>query len=218
MKRADLIRKLEEKGGLLVRHGGRTTGKASAEMPSSACECLDQQTSRQYSVNSFADRTSPRYQSPPKIEKLVMISKFKNSVGEKLVMPQVVFAITRLFLAFVLCLASSAQDIQPKLPRVDAARSVTDARVQREAVQLLNQEYVFPQFVIGGEWASTIKLTNRGTRPLASIPVFPVDNTGNPLRATFQLSDGRTITDSSFTVSLQVGGLIEATLLGARDT
>lgn len=121
-------------------------------------------------------------------------------------------------MAFVLCLASSAQDIQPKLPSVDGARSVADARIQREALQLLNQEYVFPQLVIGGEWASTIKLTNRGTKPLASIPVFLVDNMGNPLRATVQLSDGRTITDFSFTVSLQVGGLIEATFLGARDT
>ena len=133
-------------------------------------------------------------------------------------MPRIVSGFTCRFLPFALCLVSSAQSIQQMLPGADGAGSVRAARVQRDAVQLQNQEYVFPQFVIGGEWASTIKLTNRGTRPFTNIPVFLVDNTGNLMRATFQLSDGRTITDSLFTVTLQVGGMVEATFLGGRDT
>jgi len=122
------------------------------------------------------------------------------------------------FLPFALCLVSSAQSIQQKLPSADAAKSVTDIRIQRDAVQLQNQEYVFPQFVVGGEWTSTIKLTNRGTRPLTEIPVVLIDNTGKPMRATVQLSDGRTITDSSFTATLPVGALVEAIFEGGRDT
>ncbi len=125
---------------------------------------------------------------------------------------------SRLFLPFALCLVSHAEGIEQKLPSRDAANSVTNGRLQRDAVQLQKQEYVLPQFVIGGEWASTIKLTNRGISPVTAIPVFFTDNTGKPMLATFKLSDGRTITDSSFTVTLAVGGLLEATFEGGRDT
>jgi len=133
-------------------------------------------------------------------------------------MPGVIVGFSRLFLPFALCLVSNAQGIEQKLPSIDAANSVTDVRIQRDAVQLQKQEYVLPQFVIGGEWASTIKLTNRGTTILTAIPVFLTDNTGKLMRATFQLSDGRTITDSSFTVTLPVGALVEAIFEGERDT
>jgi hypothetical protein len=133
-------------------------------------------------------------------------------------MPRFVLGLSCFLLSFALSSVGSAQSIQQTLSGTDATRLAAAARIQRDAVQLQNQEYVFPQFVIGGEWASTIKLTNRGTRPFTNIPVFLFDNAGNLMRATFQLSDGRTITDNNFTVTLQVGGIVEATFLGGRDT
>ncbi len=133
-------------------------------------------------------------------------------------MLRVVLVVSRRLLPLALCVVSSAQSIQQKLPSADAARSAADVRIQRDAVQLQNQEYVFPQFVIGGEWTSTIKLTNRGTRSFTAIPIELTDNTGNLMRATIQISDGRTITDSSFTVTLPIGSVVEATFLGGTDT
>ena len=102
---------------------------------------------------------------------------------------------------------------------IDAISITSERSVSphRKAVQLLGQEYILPQFVIGGEWISTIKITNRGTKAFNAIPFYLNDNNGLPLNATFRLSDGRVITDSAFTVSLSIGGILEATFAGGRD-
>ena len=57
-----------------------------------------------------------------------------------------------------------------------------------------------------------------GNNTTTAIPVFLLDNTGKPMVATFQLSNGTTITAPSFTITLSVGGLIEGTFLGGKDT
>jgi hypothetical protein len=121
----------------------------------------------------------------------------------------------RKLLPFTLCVACSAQGI-PMLSR--NSQSVIADQLRREAVQLQDQEYVLPQLVIGGEWSSTMKFTNRGTRQINSIPVYLVDSTGRPMVTTFQLSNGSTITDSSFTITIPVGSIIENTFVGGRDT
>jgi hypothetical protein len=85
------------------------------------------------------------------------------------------------------------------------------------AVKQQPVEAIFPELIIGGEWASTVRLTNRGTAFIPTTKVFFVDNSGNPMQATFQMTGGSTITDVGFTFSLAVGQILETTFVG-RDT
>ncbi len=43
-------------------------------------------------------------------------------------------------------------------------------------------------------------------------------NLGNDMKATFQTSGGNVITDTGFSFSLSVGGLLEGTFLGGKET
>jgi hypothetical protein len=98
---------------------------------------------------------------------------------------------------------------------VASAQTVTPFTAQPQAVQLQNVEYVIPELIIGGEWTSTIRFTNRGIAPILPTNVYLLDDAGLPLQATFQLTDGRIITASAFSVSLSVGTMVEATFLGS---
>ncbi len=75
-----------------------------------------------------------------------------------------------------------------------------------------------PELIIGGEWTSTIRLTNRGTKPITTTNVAFWDNAANPLIATFQGSDGSTITGPGFSFSLPVGTIVEGTFAGTATT
>jgi hypothetical protein len=86
-----------------------------------------------------------------------------------------------------------------------------------EAVRLQGLEYVVPQLIIGGEWTSSIKLTNRGAKAIPTTNVFFVNNTGVPMTTTFQASNGSIVTDTGFSFSLAVGGLIDITFLGGAN-
>jgi hypothetical protein len=87
-----------------------------------------------------------------------------------------------------------------------------------DAVQLQSVEYVIPELVIGGPWTSSIRITNPGTQPVPATNVFFLDNTGKPMKTTFQASDGSIVTDFGFSYSLSPGGSVEATFLGGPDT
>jgi hypothetical protein len=93
------------------------------------------------------------------------------------------------------------------------------ARFQPRAVQLQGFEYIIPELVIGVSsptvWSSSIKLTNRGTKPIPTTNVDFFDNTGAPLRATFQTIfngvAGPFVTDKGFSFSLGIGGILDVT-------
>ena len=87
----------------------------------------------------------------------------------------------------------------------------------RSAVYQTGSEFIVPQFIVGGEWTSTIKLTNNGTADIPTSNVWLIDNAGQPLTATFQISSGATITDTGFTFRLQAGDTIELTFTGGPD-
>lgn len=141
-----------------------------------------------------------------------------DSIGEFFFMHRYFLKFSNAMLPFALCLTCSAQGIQQLSHNSDVSLAMNVAQLQRDAIQLQGQEYILPQIVIGGEWTSTIKFSNRGTRQITSIPVYLYDNTGKPMRATFRSPDGRTITDSQFTITVPVGNLIEATFEGTADS
>jgi hypothetical protein len=104
----------------------------------------------------------------------------------------------------------SAQEIHPLLKPA--------AMPHPDAVQQQGVEFVVPELIIGGEWTSTIRLTNRGTKPIALTNVYFWDNAANPLVATFQASDGSTVTGPGFSFFLGVGAITEATFVGGANT
>ena len=110
--------------------------------------------------------------------------------------------------------AALAQDIMPLAAGAGAYRTAAETRVHPKAMQLQSNEYVIPELIIGGEWSSTIRLTNRGTQPIQTTNVYFADNAGNDLQATFQATDGSILTGTGFSFSLAVGGFAEATFIG----
>jgi hypothetical protein len=91
-------------------------------------------------------------------------------------------------------------------------------RFRPEAVQLTGFEWIVPELILGGEWTSTIKLTNRGTAPIPTTIVYFVDNNGSPMNSTFQTTSGSTVTGPGFTFSLNVGGILQGTFIGGSST
>jgi hypothetical protein len=90
--------------------------------------------------------------------------------------------------------------------------------VKPDAIQLTGYEWVVPELIIGGEWTSTIKLTNRGTAPIPATNVRFVDNNGNTMTTTFQTSSGSVVTSPGFSFSLGVGGVIQITFFRGSGT
>jgi hypothetical protein len=117
-----------------------------------------------------------------------------------------------LLVSFMLSVSLLAQDIQP---------STAESRIQPlpatgppQAIQLQGVEFVVPELIIGGEWTTTIRLTNRGKTAIPTTNVYFFDNNGNAMSATFQITSGSIITDHGFSFSLGVGGIVEATFIG----
>lgn len=88
----------------------------------------------------------------------------------------------------------------------------------RQAVLQQSIEYVFPQLILGGEWTSVIKLTNRSSRTISSTTVYFVDNNGDPMKTTFQTTAGNVVNDFGFSFTLLPGHTLEGTFFGGRDT
>lgn len=99
-------------------------------------------------------------------------------------------------------------------------------RLKHNAISLQPLENFVPELIIGGEWNSTIRLVNRGTAVIPSTDLFFVDNLGNPMTVTFQVTTtnssgefvkGSTITTSAGFFTLQPGVIAEATFFGTAD-
>jgi len=86
------------------------------------------------------------------------------------------------------------------------------------AVLQQSVEFVIPELIIGGEWTSTIKLTNKSAKTMPATNVFFEDNLGNPMKATFQTTVGNVLTEAGFSFSLVPGGIVEATFIGGTST
>jgi hypothetical protein len=91
-------------------------------------------------------------------------------------------------------------------------------QAQPQAVFQQGFDYVFPELILGGEWSSTIKLTNRSAISIPSTNVYFIDDLGNPMTTTFQNSAGNMRTDVGFSFSLAPGGMIEGTFFGGTST
>ncbi|MEO8660194.1 MAG: hypothetical protein ABI693_17115 [Bryobacteraceae bacterium] len=131
--------------------------------------------------------------------------------------------VRRMAVALVLTGSSSmtmGQNIRPLAMGRESFRAAIEKRTRpyRDAVQLQGYEYVVPQLIIGGEWTSTIRLTNRGRNLVPPTDVYFLDNLGNPLPATFQITGGSIITDVGFSFSMDPGSLLELTFFGGSDT
>src|SRR5438132_2406331 len=77
--------------------------------------------------------------------------------------------------------------------RLTAAASVQE-ELKREAVKQQPLEVVVPEFIIGGEWSSTLRLTNQGTAAISLSKAVFLDNLGRSVSATFQITGGGVIT------------------------
>jgi hypothetical protein len=117
-----------------------------------------------------------------------------------------------LLVGFLLPGSLLAQDVQ---------QSTTESQIQPlsssavpQAIQLQGAEFIVPELIIGGEWTTTIRLTNRGKAAIPTTNVYFIDNNGKPMSATFQTSDGNIVTDSGFSFSMGIGGILEATFIG----
>jgi hypothetical protein len=118
------------------------------------------------------------------------------------------FAVTPIFVLTLV--VGRAQEIMPL--------STEQERMKPEAVQLTGFEWVVPELILGGEWTSSIKLTNRGTAPIPTTNVSFVDNNGNPMTATFQATNGSVVTGTGFSFTLGVGAVVQGTFLGGSKT
>jgi hypothetical protein len=109
-----------------------------------------------------------------------------------------------------------AQDVQPLT--TESRIQPLPATVHPQAIQLQGVEFVVPELIIGGEWTTTIRLTNRGKTSIPTTNVGFWDNNGKPMSATFQATNGNIITGTGFSFTLGVGGMIEATFIGTATT
>jgi hypothetical protein len=132
-------------------------------------------------------------------------------------------------LAFTLVVTARAQDsavIGPLVPgHSPGVHQALEASVTPRAVQQQKLEYVVPELIVGGEWTSVIRLTNRSSKAVPTSNVYFLDNAGRPMAVTFQAQTcgvtcvpGKTILDTGFSFSLGQGGIVEITFSGGTDT
>lgn len=93
-----------------------------------------------------------------------------------------------------------------------------DGGLKAHAVQLQGDEWVVPELILGGEWTSSIRLTNEGTAAIPSTNVYFADNNGNPMTTTFTSSTGNVITGTGFSFYLGVGTMVEGTFTGGSSS
>lgn len=122
-----------------------------------------------------------------------------------------------LFFAAAMMITCNAQTAIERSP-AGTRYHPKDASPRPAAVKQQAVEYIFPELLVGGEWSSTIRLTNRGTTAIPPTNVYLIDNKGNPMTATFQITGGAIVTDDSFNFKLGVGGILETTFFGTSNT
>src|SRR5260370_32156555 len=108
--------------------------------------------------------------------------------------------------------AAENPQIQALSLSAEPARSAVE-HIRPQAVYQQAFESVFPELILGGEWTSVIKLTNRSSKAIPTTHVYFVYNLGNSMKTTFQTSAGGGVTDVGFRFSLPPGRIIEATFL-----
>jgi hypothetical protein len=89
--------------------------------------------------------------------------------------------------------------------------------VRPHAIQLQSLEWVVPELIIGGEWTSSIRLTNRGSSAIPTTNVYFIDNNGQPMQTTFIGTDGLSHSGPGFSFSLGTGGIVEAAFSGTPN-
>ena len=119
-------------------------------------------------------------------------------------------------IAFLSSACLLAQDLQ--LPISESRIQPLTVQDRPQAIQLQGFEFIVPELIIGGEWTTTIRLTNRGKSSIPATNVYFIDNNGNPMSATFQNSSGSTVSGTGFSFSLGLGGIVEATFIGTSTT
>ncbi len=117
-----------------------------------------------------------------------------------------------LLISFLLSASLLAQDIQPS--EMESRIQPLPATGPPQAIQLQGVEFVVPELIIGGEWTTTIRLTNRGKTAIPTTNVFFIDNNGKPMSTTFQATSGSIVTGTGFSFFLGIGGIVEATFIG----
>jgi len=126
----------------------------------------------------------------------------------------------RLLIPLALILSAAAfasENSQVKRLSADAYARSVDAR--REANYQVGYEFILPEFIVGGEWTSTIRFTNKGSVPIVDAEVLLIDNLGQPLFATFTTyPDNQLVTDSGFLVTLPDKGVLEVNFQGGGPT
>lgn len=133
-------------------------------------------------------------------------------------------------LTLALSLTATAQDstmIGPLTSRdfSKARQALESLAPQPRAVQQQSLEYVVPELIVGGEWTSVIRLTNRGSKPIPKTNAYFIDDSGHRMAASFQAVlcgvtcvPGNTLIDTGFTFFINPGGIVEATFSGGADT
>lgn len=118
----------------------------------------------------------------------------------------------------LLCACAQAEEIRPLPPGARGPFAAAAASPQPRAVLQQPVEAIIPELILGGEWTSVIKLTNRSSKAIPTTNVFFVDNQGNPMKTAFQTSFGNVVTDVGFSFSLGSGGTIEVTFFGGTTS
>jgi len=126
-----------------------------------------------------------------------------------------------------LCLALSvsvgAQDLTTarfEALRGEPNRTFSEIRsaAERQSVTLTGSEFIIPQLLVGGEWTTTLRFTNRGTAGITAGRAVFADNTGKPVTLTLSQPSGATSSAAGITFGLPVGGMIEVPLSGDANT
>jgi hypothetical protein len=133
--------------------------------------------------------------------------------------------------AFALTLTATAQDsVVSMIGPLASGHSLKvhqalESGVTPKAVQQQNLEFVVPELIVGGEWTSVIRLTNRSFRAIPKTNVYFSDNTGHPMAVAFQAVScgvtcvpGKTIIDTGFSFFLNQGAIVEMSFSGGTDT
>lgn len=133
----------------------------------------------------------------------------------------------QILILLTLCSALHADDGLAGSIGVLDTRTVEIQTRERFAVKQQTLEAVGPQFIVGGEWTTTVRFFNRGTRSIPVTNFYFLDNTGSPLMVTFQtvttnfqgqMVKGDPVTGVGATVTLQPGIGIEGNFLSTAAT
>jgi hypothetical protein len=91
------------------------------------------------------------------------------------------------------------------------------AAVERQGVYQTGAEYVIPQLIVGGEWNTSLRLTNRGTASITAGRALFMDNAGKPINMTVQSSTGVPTMAAGLQFALPPGTMIEVPFVSGTD-